>query len=303
MSILLQNISKKYGSQQVLQDLNLSVSSGEIVGFLGLNGAGKSTTMRIITGYLQPNKGSVNICGIDALASSIEARRQIGYLPENNPLYLDMYVKEYLLFVAGIYRLGNRAKARVDEILEQTGLIKEFRKKIGQLSKGYRQRVGLAQALLHDPQVLILDEPTSGLDPSQLAEVRELIKNIGKQKTVMLSTHIMQEVTAVCQRVVIINKGNIIADRSSAEILTEGLASSGKFLTVAEFNKDIKQSDLMRIDGVSAAVEIKPMCWQLESESDIRPDVFRFSVENNLILMTLHLQEKVMEDVFRELTH
>ncbi len=301
MSILLQNISKKYGTQQVLQDLHLSISSGEIVGFLGLNGAGKSTTMRIITGYVQPDEGNVNVCGIDALQNPIEARRQIGYLPEHNPLYLDMYVREYLLFVAGIYRLGKQTKARVDEIIEQTGLMPEYRKKIGQLSKGYRQRVGLAQALLHNPQVLILDEPTTGLDPNQLVEVRELIKTIGKEKTVMLSTHIMQEVTAVCQRVVIINKGQIVADRSSAEILSEGF-STNKFITVAEFNKDLKSSDFQQINGVQNATEIKPMCWLLESERDIRPDVFRFSVENNLILLTLQLQEKVMEDVFRELT-
>ena len=301
MSVLLQHISKKYGAQPVLQDLNLSISSGEIVGFLGLNGAGKSTTMRIITGYVSPDEGSVSVCGIDALNNPIEARRQIGYLPENNPLYLDMYVKEYLLFVAGIYRLGRQSKSRVDDIIEQVGLTPEYTKKIGQLSKGYRQRVGLAQALLHDPQVLILDEPTSGLDPNQLAEVRELIKTIGKEKTVMLSTHIMQEVTAVCQRVVIINKGQITADRSSGEILTEDFSTS-KHITVAEFNKEIKKSDLLKINGVQSATEIKPMCWQLESENDIRSDVFRFSADNNLILMTLQLQEKVMEDVFRELT-
>lgn len=217
LSIELTNIRKSYGSQVVLPDLSLSVGRGEIVGFLGPNGAGKSTTMKIITGFLKADSGSVKVCGIDVTAEPIEAKRHIGYLPEHNPLYTDMYVKEYLDFTADVYSLPSR-RERIDEVICLTGLQSEYKKTIGSLSKGYRQRVGLAAAIIHNPDVLILDEPTTGLDPNQILEIRELIQNFGKERTVLLSTHIMQEVEAVCQRFVILKKGEIVADRSVADI-------------------------------------------------------------------------------------
>lgn len=217
MSISLHNISKRYGDQTVLPDLSFDVSKGEIVGFLGPNGAGKSTTMKIITGYVKPDAGSVSVCGIDVLAEPLKAKSHIGYLPEHNPLYLDMYVKEYLDFTAGIYGIADK-KNRIDEVVELTGLTPEYKKHIGSLSKGYRQRVGLAAAIIHNPDVLILDEPTTGLDPNQIVEIRELIKNFGKERTVLFSTHIMQEVEAVCDRFVIIKKGEIVADKRITDI-------------------------------------------------------------------------------------
>lgn len=214
MSIILNNISKNYGSQLALDDLSFEVNKGEILGFIGPNGAGKSTTMKIITGYIPPSKGEVFINGMDAVEQSLEIRKIIGYLPESNPLYTDMYVKEYLRYIAGIYGLRKKAGKMVRDIIEQTGLSSESHKQIKALSKGYRQRVGLAQALIHDPEILILDEPTSGLDPNQIVEIRNLISELGKEKTVMLSTHIMQEVEAICDRAIIINKGRMVADEA-----------------------------------------------------------------------------------------
>lgn len=217
MSISLKNVCKKYGSQIVLPDLCMNVEKGEIVGFLGPNGAGKSTTMKIITGFIKPDAGEVSVCGIDVLKEPLKAKSRIGYLPEHNPLYLDMYVKEYLDFTAGVYKVENR-KQKVDEVVEITGLEPECKKLIGSLSKGYRQRVGLAAAIIHNPDVLILDEPTTGLDPNQIIEIRELIKNFGKERTVLFSTHIMQEVEAVCDRFIILKKGEIVADKRIFEI-------------------------------------------------------------------------------------
>ena len=217
MSIELFNIKKRYGNQVVLPSLSMSVGGGEIVGFLGPNGAGKSTTMKIITGYVTPDSGTVSVQGVDMLKNPIEAKRHIGYLPEHNPLYTDMYVREYLDFVAGVYNVQSR-RARIDEVVEQTGLTLEYKKKINSLSKGYRQRVGLAAAIIHNPDVLILDEPTTGLDPNQIIEIRELIKNFGKERTVLFSTHIMQEVEAVCDRFIILKKGEIVADKRISEI-------------------------------------------------------------------------------------
>ena len=217
MSIQVNNITKLYGKQKALDDVSFEVAPGKVTGFLGPNGAGKTTMMRVITCFIPQTSGKVSVCGYDVVDDSIEVRRNVGYLPENNPLYLDMYVKEYLAFIAGIYKIKN-VESRIAEMIERTGLQIEYKKKIGALSKGYRQRVGLAQALIHDPKVLILDEPTSGLDPNQLTEIRNLIKEIGKEKTVMLSTHIMQEVEAVCDRVIIINKGRIVADNSLGDI-------------------------------------------------------------------------------------
>ena len=221
MSIVVSNITKEYGKQKALNKVSLSVSSGEIVGFLGPNGAGKSTLMKIICCYLPPSEGTIKVCGLDVMEQSMEVRKKVGYLPEHNPLYLDMYVKEYLEFVGRFYHVQNLNK-RVAEMVEMTGLTVEQNKKIGQLSKGYRQRVGLAQAIIHDPQVLILDEPTTGLDPNQLSEIRALIKELGKNKTVMLSTHIMQEVEAICERAIIINKGEIVADNSISDMVKKG---------------------------------------------------------------------------------
>ncbi len=217
MSIELFNIRKRYGSQVVLPSLSMSAGSGEIVGFLGPNGAGKSTTMKIITGFVVPDSGSVSVCGVDMLKNPIEAKRHIGYLPEHNPLYIDMYVREYLDFVADVYKIKSR-RARVDEVIEQVGLTSEYKKKISLLSKGYRQRVGLAAAIVHNPDVLILDEPTTGLDPNQIIEIRELIKGFGKERTVLFSTHIMQEVEAVCDRFIIINNGVIVEDKGISDI-------------------------------------------------------------------------------------
>ncbi len=227
MSISIQNLTKLYNEQKALDDVSLEISKGEIVGLLGPNGAGKSTMMKIITCFIPPTKGTVKVCGYDIFDNPMEVRKKIGYLPEHNPLYLDMYVREFLSFIAGVHRLGKEKKERVEEMIELTGLTKEVNKKIGALSKGYRQRVGIAQAMIHKPEVLILDEPTSGLDPNQLVEVRELIKNAGKDKTVLLSTHIMQEVEAVCDRTIIINNGQVVADDS-----TKHLASGQSLETI-----------------------------------------------------------------------
>lgn len=218
MSISIQNLTKLYNEQKALDNVSLEINKGEIVGLLGPNGAGKSTMMKIITCFIPPTKGSVKVCGYDIFDNPMDVRKKIGYLPEHNPLYLDMYVREFLDFIAGVHGLGKQKKERIEQMIEMTGLTKEVNKKIGTLSKGYRQRVGIAQAMIHDPEVLILDEPTSGLDPNQLVEIRDLIKNAGKNKTVLLSTHIMQEVEAMCDRVIIINKGNIVADAKINEL-------------------------------------------------------------------------------------
>jgi len=248
MSIIVKNITKLYGTQKALDKVSFEVKAGEIVGLLGPNGAGKSTMMKIITCFIPPTSGDVSVYGFDIMEQSVEVRKKVGYLPENNPLYLEMYVKEYLEFVAGLHQLGKNTHKRIAEMIANTGLESEQNKKIGALSKGYRQRVGLAQALIHNPEVLILDEPTSGLDPNQLIEIRNLIKEIGKEKTVMLSTHIMQEVEAICNRVVIINKGKIVADD-----LTEKLSAvtSPKEIILVEFDKEVKMELLKGITGVA----------------------------------------------------
>jgi ABC-2 type transport system ATP-binding protein len=300
MSISVQNISKYYGEQKVLNEISFDIPSGEIVGFLGPNGAGKSTLMKILTGFLPDFEGNAFICGIDITGNPLEAKRLIGYLPEHNPLYLDMYVKEYLRFVADTYHLGKSAGEKVAEMIEKTGLTLEYKKKIGQLSKGYRQRVGLAQALIHNPQVLILDEPTTGLDPNQLVEVRNLIAEIGKEKTVMLSTHIMQEVSALCKRVIIINRGNIVADEKGKDIVA--LSNEKSQILVVEIDMPADKSLFESIKGVQKVTQLKPALFQLESKEDIRGEVFRFVAEKGLTLLTLTQQERNMEDVFHELT-
>jgi ABC-2 type transport system ATP-binding protein len=301
MSITVQNIVKKYGRQNALDDVSFTIKTGEIVGLLGPNGAGKSTMMKILTCFIPATSGKASVCGFDVVDQSIDVRRNVGYLPENNPLYLDMYVREYLDFVGGIYKISNR-KARVEEMIEITGIELEQKKKIGALSKGYRQRVGLAQAMIHDPAVLILDEPTSGLDPNQLIEIRQLIQKIGTQKTVMLSTHIMQEVEAICDRAIIINRGQIVADDKTSEL--SKLVGS-KLVVLVEFDKEANPQALRRIAGVSGVKNIKGNLWELESAAnqDIRPDVFRFAVDNGLTVLSQQIKEQQsIQEVFQMLT-
>ncbi|OFX50728.1 MAG: gliding motility-associated ABC transporter ATP-binding subunit GldA, partial [Bacteroidetes bacterium GWA2_30_7] len=259
MSIEVKNITKIYGQQKALDDVSFTINSGEIVGFLGPNGAGKSTMMKIITGFIPPTSGEVFVNEMDAIEKSLEIRKIIGYLPENNPLYHDMYVKEYLEFVAGIYKLGKASKNRINEIVDITGLAVEQKKKIGALSKGFKQRVGLAQALIHNPEVLILDEPTSGLDPNQIIEIRNLIMKIGKQKTIMLSTHIMQEVEAICDRTIIINNGKIVADDETSNFQKQ---YANKFQTIiVEFNAKVESLNLEKISGVVKVKQLNENNW------------------------------------------
>jgi len=300
MSVITRDISKIYGSQVVLDHVNISIGKGEVVGLLGPNGAGKSTLMKILTGYIPPTSGTASVYGHDVLMETGEVKKIVGYLPEHNPLYLEMYVKEYLEFIAGIHKLGKATGSRIREMIEITGLGPEQNKKIGTLSKGYRQRVGLAQALIHNPEVLILDEPTSGLDPNQLSEIRGLIKEIGKQKTVILSTHIMQEVEAVCNRAIIINLGKIVADDTTAILSGNKLHDS----VTVEFDKSTSEKLLLSIPGVAKAIKINELSWKLEAKpgEDIRPRINKFAVENDLTLLSLHRGEQNLEQLFRELT-
>ncbi len=298
MSIEVNNLTKFYGEQAAVRDISFSVAKGEIVGFLGPNGAGKSTTMKIITGFIPSTSGEVKVCGMPVDVDNLKTRQLIGYLPENNPLYLDMYVREYLEFVGNIYKVSN-VKDRVSDMIKAVGLEVEQAKKIGALSKGYRQRVGLAQAIIHDPQVLILDEPTSGLDPNQLAEIRDLIKKIGKSKTVMLSTHIMQEVEAICDRVVIINKGQIVAN-DTADHLQIDLTHQTVYV---EFDSEVSRNALSKIKDVNK-VESVGKGWLIEStgSEDLRKIVAQFAQIHNLLVLTLRVEEKTLEEVFKELT-
>lgn len=300
MSVETRNITKLFGKQKALSAVNFSIQDGELVGFLGPNGAGKSTMMKIITGFLAADDGEVFVNGEKVMPEKLEIRKNIGYLPENNPLYTDLYVKESLEITAGFYKLKNK-RQKVAEMVELTRLGDEQHKKIGALSKGYRQRVGLAQALIHNPSVLILDEPTTGLDPNQLEEIRNLIRNISRDKTVMLSSHIMQEVEAVCNRVIIINKGKIVADGGISEIKAGNFAQNQ--VVVAEFIQKVEPEKLLQIKGIKNAFFIDKL-WEVEAEAgkDIRPKLFQFAVENNLTLVTLHEKQKNLEGVFRELT-
>lgn len=299
MSISVNNITKLYGTQKALNTISFEVGSNEIVGFLGPNGAGKSTMMKILTCYIPPSEGSAKVCGFDIASQSLEVRKQIGYLPEHNPLYLDMYVKEFLEFVGNIHKINNSAR-RVKEMIDVTGLQLEQNKKIGALSKGYRQRVGLAQAMIHDPKVLIMDEPTTGLDPNQLEEIRGLIKALGKQKTVMLSTHIMQEVEAICDRVIIINKGEIVANDETKNLQKN---TTRQIITV-EFDKEVQLEVLKAIEGIDQVKLLQNKTWQLFSASkvDVRKEIFNFAVANDLSVLTLNKEEQKIEDVFKELT-
>ncbi|MBM3436739.1 MAG: gliding motility-associated ABC transporter ATP-binding subunit GldA [Bacteroidetes bacterium] len=299
MSIIVENITKTYGKQKALDDVSFEIGSGEVVGLLGPNGAGKSTMMKIITCFIPPTSGMVTVYGNDIFEHSLEVRRKIGYLPENNPLYPDLYVREYLEFVAGIYHIGNKSNA-VSNVIGITGLMSEQKKKIGALSKGFRQRVGLAQALIHDPEVLILDEPTSGLDPNQLTEIRSLIKETGKKKTVMLSTHIMQEVEAVCSRAIIIDKGKIVADDSTSKL---SLSASGIQVTHVEFNKS---ADIKKLQAIPGALKVNLLpgnTYEIESDkTDVRERIFKFAVENNLTVLSMQKSEKGLEEIFQQLT-
>ncbi len=302
MSIELLHVTKQFGNQKALNNISFSVKAGEIAGFIGPNGAGKSTTMKIICGLLYPDNGSVLINQKQITENSSEARRFLGYLPETNPLYPEMYVIEYLSYVAGLYKLGGKSKERIKDIISMTGLETEKKKKIGSLSKGYRQRVGIAQTLLHDPSVLILDEPTSGLDPNQIIEIRNLIKETGRNKTILLSTHIMQEVEAICDRVIIINKGEIVADTDTRHIQN---AEKEKYQTIlVEFNNNLSDEEMKKIAGAEEIRKLKDKTWLIQSyaDNDIRPEIFNFAVKHNLTILSLHKKEKKLEDVFRELT-
>ncbi|MGB0422998.1 MAG: gliding motility-associated ABC transporter ATP-binding subunit GldA [Flavobacteriales bacterium] len=301
MSIIASKVTKLYGVQKALSEVSFSIPSGEIVGFLGPNGAGKSTMMKTITCFLPPSSGSVKVCGLDVMDQAIEVKKKVGYLPEHNPLYLDMWVKEYLEFIAGIYKLPKK-KARVKEMISLVGLEIEQHKKIGALSKGYRQRVGLAQAMIHDPEVLILDEPTSGLDPNQLVEIRKLITNIGKEKTVMLSTHIMQEVEAICDRAIIINKGLIVADEK-VEALRQ-LSSKDAEIILVEFQEVINESDFAGIPGIKSIKKTSPKEVELvaDGSTDVRAAIVKWSVESGKDIAGLSKKSMNMEEVFKQLT-
>ena len=300
MSIIVKEVSRFYGSQAALDKVSFTLKQGEITGFIGPNGAGKSTMMKIITGYLPPSTGEVMINGINVLDDALKIRKITGYLPENNPLYLNMYVKEYLTFVAGLYNMGKGVKSRVKEMVELTGLTVEQNKRIGALSKGYRQRVGLAQALLHDPEILILDEPTSGLDPNQIIGIRDLISRVGKNKTVMLSTHIMQEVEAICDHIIIINRGKIVADGSAGSLVT-GESTS---ITQVEFGGEVTREILTEIPGAGNIHPVKDNIWLIESPAgtDIRESIFSFAVKKGLTVLSLQKREKSLEEIFQELT-
>ena len=302
MSIVVKNIKKLYGKQKALNDVSFEIKSGEIVGFLGPNGAGKSTMMKIITGFIPANEGEVWVNNYSASENAIDIKKVVGYLPEHNPLYLDMYVKEYLSFVASLHLHKKEIKQRVIDTIKMTGLSIEQNKKIGALSKGYRQRVGLAQALIHNPDVLILDEPTTGLDPNQIVEIRNLIGEIGKKKTVMLSTHIMQEVEAICDRVIIIDKGKIVADETPDSIKKDKY--DNLVTIIVEFDEAVSPDLLNLIEDTIKIEHHKENIWliQTNTDKDIRADIFKFAVKNNLVILTMHKQEKSLEEVFKMLT-
>lgn len=296
MSIVVNNVTKKYGSQIAVNQINFNIAKGEIVGFLGPNGAGKSTTMKMLTGYVEPEEGEILICNDTMSKNNQEAKAKIGYLPEHNPLYKNLYVKEYLQFVAKVHDVS---KDRISEMIALTGLTDESTKKINQLSKGYQQRVGLAAALIHDPEILILDEPTTGLDPNQLIEVRALIKTLGVDKTVLFSTHIMQEVEAVCDRVIIINKGSLVIDES-----LEKLKSGQQQVIFVEFDFKIEQEFVNRIPDLSGCENYHDTQWELHfnTNDDKRGVIFDFANENGLKILKLDTQNKNLEQLFKEAT-
>jgi ABC-2 type transport system ATP-binding protein len=300
MSIIISNLTKIYGRQKAIDNISFEARDNEIVGFLGPNGAGKSTTMKIVTGYLEANSGTATVNGIDVNAHSLEAKKQIGYLPEGNPLYYEMYVREYLSFIAGVHKMKDGVKKRIEEVIDLTGLRLESNKKTGQLSKGYKQRVGLAAALIHDPKVLILDEPTSGLDPNQIVEIRQVIKDLGKNKTVLFSSHILQEVESICDRVIIINKGNIVADDTLANLQS---ANKTSHIVVVQFAKNINVDLLKSMVGVEKVEETSNQYHlQTLDPEKVKKLLLEFSLENNLDIISLQSKSKSLEEVFRNLT-
>jgi ABC-2 type transport system ATP-binding protein len=300
MSISVSSLTKIYGVQKAVDNISFELRKGEIVGFLGPNGAGKSTTMKMITGYIPATEGTAKVCGFDIQKDPMEVRRRVGYLPEANPLYYDMYVREYLGFSASIHRLGKESKSKIEEMINLTGLGKEAHKKIGMLSKGYKQRVGLAQAMLHDPEVLILDEPTSGLDPNQILEIRDLIMKIGREKTVLLSTHIMQEVQAMCNRVIIISSGKLVADDSIERL--KQMDTRGALLV--SFETEIQEQSLKQLKNVSGVEKLSPLQWRLMTTKpeELRKEVMQWALNNDINISSLQADKRSLEEVFRNLT-
>lgn len=299
MSIVVKNLTKAYGNQKAVNDISFTASDNEIVGFLGPNGAGKSTTMKMITGYLLADTGTILVNQIDIKKDPLQAKKQIGYLPEGNPLYYEMYVREYLEFIAGIHEIKN-ARNKIEEVIEITGLKPESNKKAGQLSKGYKQRLGLAAALIHDPKVLILDEPTSGLDPNQIVEIREVIKNLGKTKTILFSSHILQEVESVCDRVIIINKGEIVADNTLQDL--QAMNNTGH-IVIVEFGGIVNLEELKNLKGVEDLVQKNNSYhFQTDNPDQLKKTLLEFSLQNNLDIISLQSKGKNLEDVFRKLT-
>lgn len=301
MSVKLVHVSRYYGEQPAVDDISFEIHAGEVVGFLGPNGAGKTTTMRMITAYLKPSAGEIEVCGHNVVHAPLAVKRVTGYLPEQNPLYPDLYVREYLRWMADIHRLGKRSWQRVEEVIAMTGLQKESHKKIGALSKGYRQRVGLAQALLHDPEVLILDEPTSGLDPNQIIDIRQLIRELGQRKTVILSTHILQEVEAMCNRVIIIHRGKIVADGALEHLRQQ--ASAHQVLEV-EWAEALAEGWWKEVPGVQQAYAAHAHQWQLivDDAEAAQKNLFRYALQNNLNIISLQTQMRSLEEVFHQLT-
>ncbi len=301
MSVLVKDLSKQYGTQLALNNVSLEIIKGEVVGLLGPNGAGKSTLMKILSCFIPPSSGEASVNSYDVITDSMEVRKLVGYLPENNPLYTDMFVREYLHFVAGIHKLGKSAVGRIDELIEMTGLTIEVNKKIGALSKGYRQRVGLAQAMMHNPEVLILDEPTSGLDPNQLVDIRALIKSLGKEKTVILSTHIMQEVEAICDRAIIINKGRIVADDSTTNLKQQKQKNN---VLEVQFEDPVSADSLNKIKGIRNLRQISSRHWLIEYHKDenLRKNLMQWAMNKDINIASLQQKSLSMEEAFQELT-
>jgi len=300
MSITVNNLTKIYGTQKAVDDISFTINKGEIVGFLGPNGAGKSTTMKIITGYLDADNGNATVCNEIVNTNSPATKKKIGYLPEANPLYYEMYVREYLQFVAGVHKIQNE-KAKIEDVITTVGLTPEANKKIGQLSKGYKQRVGLAAALIHDPEVLVLDEPTSGLDPNQIVEIREVIKKLGQDKTVLFSSHILQEVQAICDRVIIINKGVIVADDQLSN-LQKG--SSNEQYVLVQFKEDITAEMITELEDVLSSARLETGSWKLKTNhpENVRRQLLELSLKNNLNIVSLQSENNSLENIFRQLT-
>ncbi|MEP6927367.1 MAG: gliding motility-associated ABC transporter ATP-binding subunit GldA [Ginsengibacter sp.] len=301
MSITISNLTKTYGTQKAIDSISFNAANNEIVGFLGPNGAGKSTTMKIVTGCLEADSGNVIVNGIDVNTNSLEVKKQIGYLPEGNPLYYEMYVREYLGFIASLHKIKTSTKKRIEEVIDLTGLRFESNKKTGQLSKGYKQRVGLAAALIHDPEVLILDEPTSGLDPNQIIEIRQVIKELGKNKTVLFSSHILQEVESICDKVIIINKGTIVADDTLSNLR---ISNKTYYIVVVQFSQKINIEILLSIEGVQKIDEEQPFIFKLQTidPDNVKKQLLKLSLQNNLNIVLLRSESKSLEEVFRSLT-